>query len=162
MCLADYDVAQTKGSRTQSFNVANAATTITCAPGDVYYTPEPERLPLPLWPHVCTGKNTDDQSGGSEFTTKGTYAFTRRELRQIAGRQVEVLHFHDERAVTGAQTGTNVADWYFNPASGVLLGLVRKISIKYPAPIVGQVTYTEDLTMTLSEIPDAGADGAVP
>ncbi len=140
------------GQRTQKFSVGSAATIQTCAPGDVYFNGAPPRDHV--WRHECVGSNTDDQSGSdSSFTTAGDYRFVGTETISVAGMDIPVLHFRDERTVTGSQTGTNDADWYFAANDGVLVKLTRTINIKY----AGFATYTESLIMVLSGLPDAGA-----
>jgi len=162
MCLHGVDVAQESGVRTQNFPFITGATTaLTCAPGDVYLTPAPS--PGQVWTHDCAGKNKDGKSGDSEFRTTGPYRFAGKESLSVGGRDVSVMHYHDEREVTGSQTGTNVADWYFAVDSGLLVRLTRKIDIEYRAPFIGLVNYLETMEMTLTstspdQLSDAGTN----
>lgn len=151
-CVVGLDIVQDAGTRTQKFPlIGGASTTLTCAPGDVYFgTNRAAGLPLA---HTCDGQNSDDKSGASGFTTAGSYTFVGEDTVVANSVGIPVLHYHDDRKVTGKQTGTNVADWYY-AADGTLVRLVRNITISYPS-IIGTVTYIESATLTLSGLPQS-------
>jgi hypothetical protein len=160
-CRRGSDVVQESGVRSQVFFGIGATTTQTCSPGDVYLSAAPSAGNE--WTHTCNGKNKDGKSGDSEFTTAGPYRFVGAETLAVDGRDTSVMHYHDERTVSGSQTGTNVADWYFAETDGLLVRLTRDISIEYKAPVIGRVHYTEHLEMNLtttSAEADAAADGS--
>jgi hypothetical protein len=152
-CIVGDGVVHSTGVRSQTFPLVGSATTNqTCAPGDTYF--DSIRAVSQTWPHSCTGKNVDDKTNdkNSVFVTAGPYSFVGEESISIADTSFPVAHFYDDRKVTGSQTGTNVADWWFSTSSGILVKLVRNINIAYSSPI-GKVNYIETVTMTLSALP---------
>ncbi|MBS2020165.1 MAG: hypothetical protein JST00_45315 [Deltaproteobacteria bacterium] len=157
MCVVGLDYVQDLGTRSQRFAVGSAATTVKCTPGDAYFTTAPSPA---LRVHDCAGDNTDSRSGGSKFRVAGPYRFIGDENVDVKGVTVPTRHFKGDKGVSGAQNGSNVADWYFGAADGVLVRFVRKVDINFNSPI-GQVKYLEDVTMVLAKRPgadDAGTD----
>lgn len=156
-CIKGVDSVQDTGSRSQQFALnIGAQTTTTCMPGDVYFSSAPS--PGQSWNHDCTGQNKDDKSGGSTFSTIGSYRFVGNELRSVAGVDVPVMHFHDERNVAGAQTGTNIADWYLAVEDGILVRLSRTIELDYNS-VIGNIHYHESALLTLTTPPSVLRDG---
>lgn len=155
MCVIGLDYVQDLGTRSQRFAVGSAATTVKCSPGDAYFTTAPSPA---LRVHDCAGDNTDSRSGGSKFRVAGPYRFVGDENVDVKGVAVPTRHFKGDKGVSGAQNGSNVADWYFGAADGVLVRFVRKIDINFNSPI-GQVKYLEEVTMTLSQRPGATEAG---
>lgn len=147
-CIVGQDTVHSSGVRAQEFPLVGTATTNqTCAPGDVYFSTN--RRPNQTWDHTCVGTSSDSKSGGSSFTTAGSFRFVSDEMLTVMDASIKVAHYRDERAVTGSQTGANTADWYFDTTTGVIVKLVRNIQIQYKS-IVGTITYTEAVTMTLN------------
>jgi hypothetical protein len=158
LCIKGIEVVEEGGTRSQQFAIGAAAQTTTeCKPGDVYFTTAPS--PGQMWTHDCTGKNSDDKSGASTFKTAGTYRFVGNEAVAVKGIDLPVMHFHDDRTVSGAQSGTNIADWYFAVEDGLLVQLSRNINLNYPSG-VGNIAYHESALMTLTGRPagDASTD----
>jgi hypothetical protein len=154
-CIKGVEFVEDTSSRSQQFALHLAETTTTCVPGDVYFTSAPS--PGKTWNHDCTGQSKDDTTGKSTFSAIGFYRFVGNEVRPIAGTDVPVLHFRDERNVTGAQTGTNIADWYLAVEDGMLVRLSRTVDLDY-----NNIHYHESALLTLTTPPsvlrDAGTD----
>ncbi len=158
LCVKGLDVVGDSGTRSQQFALnIGARTTTDCKPGDTYFTSAPS--PNQMWTHACSGKNTDDRSGSSTFVTGGTYRYVGQEAIGIAGVDVPVMHFHQDRTVSGAQAGTTVADWYFGVGDGVLVRLSRNINLDYPSGL-GNINYRETALMTLTKRPGLPGDAA--
>lgn len=147
-CVIGSDIVHKTGVRSQSFPLVGTATTNqTCDPGDVYFSLN--RAPNQTWNHTCLGTSSDTKSGGSSFTTAGSFRFVADETLTVMNAPVSVAHYRDERSVTGSQTGANTADWYFDTKTGVIVKLVRDVQIQYKS-VIGTITYTETVTMTLT------------
>jgi hypothetical protein len=151
ICRQAAAFAMDKGTRTQTLYGVTVTTSQTCSPGDVYIPQVPSPAP---YKHSCTGHNDEQQSGdkNSNFTTAGDYSFVGVEQIAISGSNVDVVHFHDAREVTGSQTGTNIADWYFSAKSGVVVRLKRNIDVHYKFGVF-DTNYVEALDMTLAAPP---------
>lgn len=151
-CIDGPTLGAKQDHRTQGFQIGSADTTATCA-NDVYFTTQPE--PGDQWLHDCNGSNTAQKnatSDSSRFEEKGEYVFQEAATVPVNGTEVPVYHFHVELTVTGAQTGTNTADWYLAKTSGIPVKLVRSIHIAYSSQF-GPVTYSETVDMTIQSPP---------
>jgi hypothetical protein len=147
-CIDGLHVEQTSGSRSQTFLGFNATTTLTCQK-DVYFTTEPAPT---TFVHSCTGSSADNKTQNSSFTTAGTYAFKEDLMMSVGGTDMLVRHFIDPREISGSQTGSNNAEWWFTAQGGLLVKFTRDIQLKYPTGF-GEVTYTESLEMNLKQLP---------
>lgn len=160
-CIRGLEVVEDKGTRDQKFSIGSTSTTLTCMPGDVYFSTAPTPS---LQTHDCQGKNTEDKSNStSAFRTMGPYSYVSPDVTaSVMGKDVLVRRFHDERLVTSpsnTQSGSNVADWTFSADDGTLLLFKRKIDVTY-TNVIG-THYVENVNMTLKERPgpnDAGPD----
>ena len=89
---------------------------------------------------TCTGTNTA-VSGRSTITDR-TEVVGREQLR-IGDRTVTAVHLHQHDGLTGAQTGQNDVDWWFDAATGLPVKATRSYRLDTASPI-GAITYTED------------------
>jgi hypothetical protein len=106
------------------------------------------------------GQTADTRTGTSSFQVDGTYTYVGDETFPVMGHEVGAKHFHDARNVSGQQTGTNTADWYFSLEDGSLQRFSRQVDIDYNS-IVGTAHYHETVDLTLAARPgatDAGSD----
>lgn len=151
-CQKGSDFVQDTGTRAQKFSFGfGAATNQECKPGDVYFPQAP--VAAQSWTHDCLGSNAADgngKKGGSTFRTVGPFTFVGPEVKTVAGTNVDVYHYHDDRVVSDSQKGTNKAEWFIS-RSGVLVRLERTITITYDS-FIGPITYAESLTMMLDAL----------
>jgi hypothetical protein len=157
LCIHGLEIKEDMGTRSQKFKFGAAAqTTLTCTPGDVYFSTASKLGP---WTHDCSGMNTDNQSGNSTFRTFGTYSYLTDETFTVMGRDVLTKHFEDKRAVSGSQTGSNTEEWYFSE-DGILQRFHRVVDVDYAWNIY-TIHYHEIADLLLTGIqgpPDAGHD----
>jgi hypothetical protein len=97
--------------------------------------------------HSCSGTNT---AIGGETTSAGVWRFEGPEVLTIAGEEVDTLHFHGDRTISGAQDGSELTDAWFGP-DGLLLRYERDIEVRSDSPI-GTITYTESGWFELTEL----------
>jgi len=166
LCLRGSETIRVGVHRSQHLAVLGGilvSTVMTCKPGDTMtlLSPAPEQE----WPHICTGRNEESETGTSQFTSGGPYEYVGEEDVVVGGAAIRTRHLREELVVTGSQQGTNNVDWYFAVEDGLLVRLVRKTSIAFPTAFFSAY-YTEDADLTLvSTTPaplagDAGADAA--
>ena len=154
VCVVGLELVEDGGTRAQKFAVGSASTTVTCKPGDTYYSAS---TTPGLWMHDCLGQNTDTKTNPSLFEAHGDYVYRGDEV--APGTTVLSRHYHDLRPVNGAQNGKNEADWYFSVADGMLEHLTRAVDVQYAVPPLGTVRYPEMTTLTLTPpAADAGGD----
>jgi len=159
LCVVDGALVQYTGSREQTFNLpnGNVKTDTKCLPGDFFHALALPPVAERKWVHQCFGNNADGKTGGSGFDAKGDYVWVADEIVPVNGRDVPSRHYRESRTVTGSQTGSNTADWYFSLEDAMLVRWSRDIAVEYPSQI-GAIDYTEHEYMTLVAPPDAGAD----
>ncbi|MFA5882709.1 MAG: hypothetical protein WDA60_02560 [Acidimicrobiia bacterium] len=95
--------------------------------------------PGDAWESECRG--TSSQISGTTIST-GTHRFVGRDGVEVAGRTIDALHFREERAVSGAQSGTEVFDLWLTDQGLPIQGRQR-IVVDSDSPI-GRVTYTQE------------------
>lgn len=164
-CVRGAETIRTGVRRWQHFSVlggVDVSTVMTCQPGDPMTTTSP--APVQEWAHFCNGRNVESETGTSDFTSGGSHRFVGEEDIVVGGVPVPSRHFREELVVSGLQQGTNVVDWYFTVDGGVLVRLVRKVSIRFPKAFNVEYSEEADLTLvTMTPSPllrDAGADAA--
>lgn len=156
LCVRGFDVVEDRGFRRQMFPIGLTTTTLTCVPGDLYFSTVASPS---VQTHKCDGNNDEtNTNSNSKFRTMGPYTYVGPDVTaKVMGQDILVRHFHDERLVTSAsnsQSGSNVADWSFSADDGTLLLFKRNVDITYH---VGPLNfrYVETLNMALSQRPGA-------
>ncbi|MBX3285641.1 MAG: hypothetical protein KF703_09885 [Actinobacteria bacterium] len=104
------------------------------------------------WTARCDG--TNEMVDGTAVST-GTYEFVGEETLAVGDDRVAVLHFRSEREMSGAQEGTDRADWWFAPDTGMLVRNRRRIEVRTDTP-VGASTYREEGEFRLVALEPAG------
>lgn len=128
-----------------SFKIDNIST-FTC--------PEPA---LMLWEgmHVgesrqssCTGTST---AIGGSTTSAGPTTYVGDDDIEVEGRTIRARHLRYERTLTGAQEGTERAEWWVDPSTMLPIRNERQISVHTK---VGAITvdYTEDAGYELTSL----------
>ena len=100
------------------------------------------------WDQQCTGSNTGVKG---EVTTAGPYTFVGEESVDVGGTPVPAYHFHQERSLTGAQTGTQEADLWFDKTNGMPLRNEHHYVVDSDSPI-GKIRFTETAEFRLSSL----------
>ena len=105
----------------------------------------PQRYPIGSPPGTvttatCTGTNT--AVSGASTTTDRTEVVGTEDL-DIGGEDVAAVHLRQEDQLTGAQTGANTVEWWFEPRTGLPLRVARTYRLDTASP-VGSITYTEE------------------
>ncbi len=91
------------------------------------------------WLQKCRGT-----SSGTEgvAVTSGPFRFVGEETLDIGGTPVVANRFHQERTMSGSQTGTQTADLWFAKRDGLPLRNERETNVQTDT-VVGSSTYTE-------------------
>ncbi|MFN8036312.1 MAG: hypothetical protein U0V73_10290 [Acidimicrobiia bacterium] len=124
---------------------SDSTSTFTCDPPAV--TIKVSMQPGDTWRQACQGTSTA-VSGVAH--TAGPYRYVGTEQLTIGGKSVDALRFHQERTMSGSQTGTQVSELWF-ARDGLPLRNERKISVDTSSPI-GTITYTEDANFALASL----------
>ncbi len=142
--------------------------TWTCAPENLILGPTVERDKQAT--HLCEGKNTTPANSG--FKQGGLLKFLGREVLNIDGKDVPVLHVEVSRTVTGTtQTGTQSLELWMSVLTSLPVRGARSSTVTTSAPFFGQLRYSESSEFqiqSLTPLPpdaatdsgDAGRDGA--
>lgn len=155
-CRRGPEFVMDTGDRDQTLFNYRVQTHQTCTPGDLYFPQLP--VATPPYAHSCTGHNAEQASGdsNSNFTTAGNYTYVGIEKVPVNGSNIEVRHFKDERTVSGSQNGTNIADWFFDAKTGIVVRLRRTIDVHYKFNNIIDTEYVETIEdMTISAPPPA-------
>ena len=145
-CPSDGVIADTGGRTHQTWDFGvtevESLTTFRCDPPGPLFPPGE-----PGWtvPHRCVGSS--DQVEGIA-TSAGPWRYVGPERVTIDGEQVDAWHLRQERTISGAQDGSQTADFWFRE-DGLLLRSERDVEVRSPSPI-GDVTYTETGSVTLT------------
>ena len=117
-------------------------TKMTCSPPSVILVPDP--VPGSSWPASCSGTNS---AISGTTVSSGTHRFVGREPVAVGKAEVDAFHFRDERTVSGAQTGTEMFDFWL-AADGLPVQGRQRIQVDSDSPI-GKVTYTQESEFSL-------------
>jgi hypothetical protein len=145
-CPADGRIADTGGRTHQAWDFGvtevESLSVFECDPPGPLFPPDE-----PGWTveHRCTG--TSDQVAGTA-TSAGTWRYVGPDTVTVAGDRVDVWHFRQQRTISGAQDGSQTADFWFRE-DGLLLRAEREVEVRSPSPI-GDVTYTESGRVALT------------
>lgn len=125
------------------FQVDNTST-FTCAEPDVLLWPDMQAGDVR--PGLCTGTST---AVGGSTTSAGSTTYVGDEPIDVAGREVLARHLRYDRTLSGAQDGTEVADWWVDPWTMLPLRHQHQIQLETK---VGALTvdYREDSTFELT------------
>lgn len=100
------------------------------------------------WSGTCTG--TNDATEGT-MTSSGPYRFVGETTLRISDGDVDALHFVRERTMSGAQTGTERSEVWFDATTGLPLRNERQLQAQTDT-IIGASTYDEEGWFQLAEI----------
>jgi hypothetical protein len=92
------------------------------------------------WMQECRGTSTGSDG---EVISSGPYTFVGAERLDIGGTDVEALHYHRLRNLTGGQSGTEDVNVWFDAATGLPLRNERVITV-HSGALIGGVTYEEN------------------
>lgn len=149
LCPADGRIGDAGGSTHQAWDLGvtsvTSLSTFTCDPPGPMFPPPEE----PGWTvdQECSG--TSDQVDGTA-TSAGPWRYVGPERLTVGDESLDTWRFHQERTITGAQTGTEVAELWF-AHDGLLVRLERTVEVDSPSP-VGDVTYSETGTVELTDL----------
>jgi hypothetical protein len=104
----------------------------------------PERFPLTAAVGTsatghCSGGNT---AVGGKTEIASRQEIVEREQLRIGSTNVDTVHIREHDRSTGAQTGDQTTDWWFDLRTGLPVRVERSYHLDSPSPI-GTVTYTE-------------------
>lgn len=128
-----------------SLNVDNTSTFV-CSPASPLVWPS--MRPGDTRPTSCTG--TSDLIGGTTTST-GTTTFVGDEQRTIGSKAVAVHHVRTERALSGAQAGTEKIDLWLTVDAALPVRNERAITVTTDTPF-GAVQYGEVGTFELTSL----------
>lgn len=103
------------------------------------------------FPATCSGTNT---AISGTTTSSGTHRLVNTEARRVGGVAVDTFHFHDDRVVSGGQTGTERFDFWLTDR-GLLVKGTQRIQVDSDSPI-GDVTYTQESAFVLVSLVPRG------
>jgi hypothetical protein len=92
------------------------------------------------WMQECRGTSTGSDG---EVISSGPYTYVGPERLDIGGTQVEALHYHRMRNLTGGQTGTEDVNVWFDATTALPLRNQRVITV-HSGALIGGVTYEEN------------------
>lgn len=138
---SELTLAGSGNTQTWDFGVAKISNRarFTCEPPATVLLADPR--PGQTYTRVCTGTSTAIQ--GQTTTTTTTRIIGVEEL-SIGGTKRAAIHQRQESIVSGAQTGSETADWWQAATTGLPLRMERHIRIDSRSPLGGTITYTED------------------
>jgi hypothetical protein len=125
-----------------------------CGPGESIVI-DPAADPGDSWRRSCSGTN-DTLSGTT--VSAGPYRFVGVETVTVDDEEVEALHFHDRRTISGAQHGDEVLDFWLRATDGLPLRNERTVEVTSPSPL-GDVTYRETGAYVLTALEPRGGGG---
>jgi|GEM_PF-6467621 len=127
---------------------ANLATW-SCSPENLILGPTVERDKQA--PHLCEGKNTTPPDSG--FQQGGLLKFLGREVLNVAGQEVPVVHVEVTRTVTGTtQRGTQALELWLDARSSLPVRGVRSSTVTTSAPFFGELRYAETSEFQLQSL----------
>jgi hypothetical protein len=100
------------------------------------------------WTQECRGTSTGSDG---DIVSSGPYTYVGPERLDIGGTEVEALHYHRLRNLTGSQTGTEDVNVWFDAATGLPLRNHRDITVHNDS-LIGGVTYEENGSFELASI----------
>jgi len=100
------------------------------------------------WTGTCVG--TNDAAEG-EMTSTGPYRFAGETTLAVGDTNLDVLHFVRERTMSGAQTGTERTDVWFDAETGLPVRNERNLEAETDT-VIGASTYTEQGWFQLAEL----------
>jgi hypothetical protein len=128
-----------------AFKVDNTST-FTCADPEVFLAEGMEAGDS--FRGVCTGAST--ATGGSTRSA-GSTTYLGDEDLEVGGRTVRTRHLRYQRALTGAQDGTEQADWWADPSTMLPIRNRHRVSVRTQVGTL-TVTYTEVSTYELTSL----------
>jgi hypothetical protein len=147
-CPTDGRIGDAGGDTQQTWDLGVTSVTslssFTCDPPGPMFPPDE-----PGWTVDQSCSGTSDQLEGTA-TSAGLWTYLGTETMTVDGEVLDAWRFHQERTITGAQTGTSTAEMWFTD-DGLLLRMTREVKVDTPSP-VGDITYEETGTVELTSI----------
>jgi hypothetical protein len=128
------------------FTTYDSTSTFTCDPPSV--TIRVAMQPGDRWQQSCRGTSSGTEGVG---VTSGPYTFVGEDTLTIGGTRVPAYRFHQERTMSGSQSGTQTADLWFAQSDGLPLRNERNQTVRTDT-VVGTSTYTERGEFTLTSL----------
>ena len=128
------------------FTKYDSTSTFTCDPPSVTIRAVPQ--PGDQWQQTCRGTSSGTKG---EAVTAGPCTFVGDDTVTVGGRPVPAYHFHQERTLSGSQSGTQTADLWFAMKDGLPLRNERTQTV-HTNTVVGSSTYTEHGSFALMSL----------
>ena len=128
------------------FTKYDSTSTFTCEPPSVAI--RAAMHPGDRWTQTCRGTSSGTKGEG---VTSGPYTFVGDDTVNVGGTSVAAYHFHQERSLTGSQTGTQTADLWFAKKDGLPLRNQHSATVRTDT-VVGTSTYTEHGSFELTSL----------
>jgi hypothetical protein len=128
------------------FTKYDSTSTFTCEPPSV--TVRAVMRPGEQWTQTCRGTSSGTEG---EAVTSGPYTFVGDDTVTVGGTAVAAYHFHQERTLSGSQTGTQTADLWFAKKDGLPLRNERDQTV-HTNTVIGSSTYTEHGSFELTSL----------
>jgi hypothetical protein len=109
----------------------------------------PQPLPMADGGHVQCW--TDDHSIGAD-----NRVFSTREIYTIEGQQIPVQHVTILAQASGDANGSQHSEWWFSEYNNLLLKATSVISTDAHVLVLGNITYTENVTVKLHSLRPVG------
>jgi hypothetical protein len=152
-CLRGTDLVEVGGLSWQRWMIgATAITNLTTSTCDDAPVLPADREPEQEWVGRCTSTN---EAVEGEAVSEGPYRYVGEETVEVDGVDVVTARFVRERAMSGAQEGTERSEVWFAVDSGLPVRNERAISVATDTP-VGASTYTEDGGFELAALEPVG------
>jgi hypothetical protein len=128
------------------FTKYDSTSTFTCDPASV--TVRAVMHPADRWNQTCRGTSSGTKG---EAVTAGQYTFVGNDTVTVGGTAVAAYHFHQERTVSGSQSGTQTTELWFAAKDGLPLRNERTQTV-HTNTVVGSSTYTEHGSFELTSL----------
>jgi hypothetical protein len=139
-CPNGDDLTETGGETWQRWMIGTTAiTNLSTFRCDESVTVAADPAPDQEWPQRCVGTN---EAVAGETVSEGPHRFDGEETLDIDGESVLTQRYVGERAMSGAQTGTERTTTWFDPSTGLPVRHERTLEVRTDTPI-GESTYTE-------------------
>ncbi len=112
----------------------------------------PDKQAGEQWPQECRGTSS---GATGEVVSAGPYTYVGEEELDIDGSRIRALHYHRLRTLSGAQSGTEDINVWFDPETALPLKNTRAISV-HSGSLIGTVTYDETGSFQLASLTPVG------
>lgn len=139
-CPTGDDLTETGGETWQRWMIGTTAiTNLSTFRCDESVTMAADPEPGQEWEQRCTGTG---EAVEGETVSEGPHRFEGEEVVDVDGEAVLTRRYASERAMSGAQTGTERTTSWFDAGTGLPVRNERVLEVRTDTPI-GESTYTE-------------------